>query len=95
MSHSPEQRPARVAEWEANTRDLGDEFLAYDREHNRVHVLNTTAREIFMRCDGTRTLTQIGDELAAQFDVDRETALADLAVTIDRLAALGLIEFEG
>ena len=45
--------------------DLGDEYLFYDRDNDRVHVLNATAREIFLLCDGSRTADEIAAELAS------------------------------
>ena len=45
-----------------NQRDLGDEFLFYDRDGDRVHVLNGVAREVFLLCDGNRTKSMTGGE---------------------------------
>lgn len=88
-------RPQKNADWERNSRDLGDEFLAYDRGANQVHVLNATAREIFIRCDGEQTLEQISAAISESYACDPQVVLQDLMVTIDRLVRLGLIELEG
>jgi hypothetical protein len=88
-------RPQKNADWERNSRDLGDEFLAYDRGANQVHVLNATAREIFIRCDGEQTLEQISSAISTIYACDPQIVLQDLMVTIDRLVSLGLIEIEG
>jgi pyrroloquinoline quinone biosynthesis protein D len=72
--------------------DLGDEYLFYDREQDRVHVLNGTAREIFLLCDGSRSEEEIGREMADRYRLDVETALRDARDTIGRLVELGLLE---
>jgi hypothetical protein len=72
--------------------DLGDEYLFYDRDQDRVHVLNGTAREIFLLCDGKRTEEEIGREMAGRYGVEVETALKDARETIDRLVDLGLLQ---
>ena len=93
MNLDPSKRPERVSTWEENTCDLGEEFLAYDREHNRVHVLNATARDILMRCDGQSSLQQLADQIAEVYEVDVAKASDDLHATIEQFAALGLIRF--
>ena len=84
--------PVRSADEDGNTRDLGDELLAYDRANGRVHVLNATAREIHLLCDGSRTLEEIAGELVDIYGIDVETALRDLTATIERFVKLGLVE---
>jgi len=71
--------------------DLGDEYLFYDRENDRVHVLNTTAREIFLLCDGERSEDQIAGALAETYDLDPDTAGADTRQTLKRLYELGVL----
>jgi PqqD family protein of HPr-rel-A system len=72
--------------------DLGDEFLFYDREQDRVHVLNGTAREIFLLCDGNRSEEEIARAIAERYQVDVEVALRDARDTIERLVELGLLQ---
>jgi hypothetical protein len=73
-------------------KDLGDEFLFYDHGGDRVHVLNETARTIYMLCDGNRTVEQIVREFARTYELDDETAERDTRETITRLVECGLIE---
>jgi len=77
----------------ATGRDLGDEYLFYDREHNRIHVLNETAREVFLLCDGIRTEHEIGEILAGRFEVDGPSALADAHELVGMLVELGLVRY--
>ena len=71
--------------------DLGDEYLFYDRENDRVHVLNTTAREIFLLCDGKRTEDEIASALAKTYDLETATAGKDTQQTLQRLYDLGVL----
>ena len=74
-----------------NSRDLGDEMLFYDRQGDRVHVLNGVAREIFLLCDGARTTEEIAKEIVARYEVDLDTAHADVKSTVSQLHELGLV----
>jgi PqqD family protein of HPr-rel-A system len=71
--------------------DLGDEYLFYDREGDRVHVLNSTAREIYLRCDGARTAAELAAELVERYGIDEATAQRDVADVLSQLRELGLI----
>ena len=71
--------------------DLGDEYLFYDRQQDRVHVLNGTAREIYLLCDGTRSAEEVADVLAQRYAIDVHRALDDTTETIQRLCDLGLL----
>jgi len=71
--------------------DLGDEYLFYDRENDRVHVLNTTAREIFLLCNGERTEDAIASALAETYDLEPATAGTDTRQTLKRLYELGVL----
>ena len=72
-------------------RDLGDEYVFYERDGDRVHVLNGTAREIFLLCDGSRNEDQIAAALQERYGIDGETARRDTAQTLQRLVELGLL----
>ncbi len=81
----------RRSEEEFDARDLRDEYLLYRRESGEIHVLNGTAREILLLCDGRRSESEIAEALAARFDVDSATALEDVAATLTRLLELGAV----
>ena len=70
-------------------RDLGDEYLFYDRNGDQVHVLNGTARQIFLLCDGARTIAEVADAFSKK--IQRESARRDAERIIGELADLGLI----
>jgi len=73
-------------------KDLGDEFLFYDHSGDRVHVLNATARTIYMLCDGDRSVEQIIQEFARTYELDDETAERDTRETLASLVQCGLID---
>ena len=57
----------------------------------RVIEMEGPASEILSRCDGTRTLDQIVDELAAQFSAERAVIAADVADLLAELRAKRLV----
>ena len=72
-------------------KDLGDEYLFYDSANERVHVLNATARVIYLLCDGRASVREIVQRFRAQFAVDDSTARRDVEETLEQLHALGLV----
>ncbi len=85
------RRPRPVAG--AQGKDLGDEYLFYDRDHDRVHVLNGTAREIYLLFDGERTEAEVAGTLAATYGIGADLAREDTSRLVEELAGLGLIEW--
>jgi hypothetical protein len=84
---NPVPRPSPAAR---EGRDLGDEYLFYDRDGDQVHVLNGTARKIFLLCDGARTTAEVAEAFSKKIS-DRESARRDAERIIGELADLGLI----
>ncbi len=82
-------KPKRTGRFQE--RDLEDEYLFFDAEGDRVHVLNETARRIYLLCDGTRTEEEIARVLCEEFEVEEATASADVARTVEALRGLGLV----
>jgi len=73
-------------------RDLVDELLFYDASGETVHVLNGPARDIYLLCDGTRSIGDIAAWMFDHYEVDRVTAAADARRMVDELVALGVLE---
>ncbi len=92
-ARTPERSLTRTVDPEIFVdRDLGDEILIYDRRGDRVHLLNATAREIYLLCDGSRGIGDIARALRERYrDVDPEQIDKDVRETIARLADLGLV----
>ncbi len=80
-------RPTRTH----HEKDLSGEYLFYDQRGDQVHLLNGTAREIYLLCDGSRTLAAIARSLGAKFDVAEEKALGDVSAVVAELAERGLL----
>jgi pyrroloquinoline quinone biosynthesis protein D len=72
-------------------RDAGDECLFRDADGMRIHVLNRTAREIYLLCDGTRTPAEVAGELSQRYMVDPGTARADVDDLVALLVRLGIL----
>jgi hypothetical protein len=72
-------------------RDAGDECLFRDADGMRVHVLNRTAREIYLLCDGSRSADDVAGELARRYTVDAQTARADVDGLLALLVELGIL----
>jgi len=88
---SSEHRPTQVEADGIIAKDLGDEYLFYDTRDEQVHVLNGTARRIYILCDGTKTEEELADAFAETFRLDVPTARRDIEETLMRLLELGLI----
>ena len=57
----------------------------------RVIQAEGPAHEIIQRCDGTRSVNQIIDELAALFTADRAVIASDVTEMLSELAAKRLL----
>ncbi len=72
-------------------RDLGDEYIFLDAAGDKLHILNGSAREILLLCDGRRTVGAVAQAMAERFRIDLDRALADAQATVDKLIELGLL----
>ena len=82
-------RPRRRTEFEE--RVVEGEMVVMDQESEQIHQLNQTASFIWQLCDGDHDRQQIAEELAAAFEVDADTAEADVAETLEKLKKIGLL----
>jgi PqqD family protein of HPr-rel-A system len=82
-------RPKATAGYQET--DIGDEYLFYDAATDLVHVLNASAREIYLLCDGSRTEDEIVSEFAARYPTDESTARRDAQQVLGRLHQLGML----
>jgi len=83
------QIPRRRTEFEE--RVVEGEMVVMDQESEQIHQLNQTASFIWQLCDGDHDRQQIAEELAAAFEVDADTAEADVAETLEKLEKIGLL----
>lgn len=59
---------------------------------NGIITFNEVGAEVFERLDGTRTLEQIVDEIAAIYNAPREIIESDIKKLIEKMKNHGLIE---
>jgi coenzyme PQQ biosynthesis protein PqqD len=72
-------------------REIDGSIVIISPEHSMVHELNPTASFVWKRVDGRRTADEIAEQLAAEFDVTRESALADVHELVESLVANQLV----
>ncbi len=56
-----------------------------------VYTLSPVAARIWALLDGVRTADEIIDAITAEYDVDRDTVMADLAELVSDLAGVSLL----
>jgi Coenzyme PQQ synthesis protein D (PqqD) len=56
-----------------------------------VYTLSPVAARIWSLIDGARTADEIADAITAEYDVDRDTVLNDLAELVSDLAGVSLL----
>jgi hypothetical protein len=54
--------------------------------------LNTTARDILQATDGKKDLQQVAAILAEEYEIDLDTALADVSELYQQLVEQGIVE---
>ena len=73
-------------------RQIGDEFMIMSGKDSSLFSLNETAAAIWKAADGATTLEEIVEQhICPEFDVDRETALADAREVVQELAEHGIV----
>jgi hypothetical protein len=70
-------------------RRTGGKLLAARRDDS-VELAEVSA-EIFSRIDGETSVGALAEAVSAEFDVDRETALADVQEFLVQLVELGIL----
>jgi hypothetical protein len=71
--------------------EVDDALFLYDAKTRRFFRLNASARAVYERCDGIRTLSAIADELAALYPDDAAGVRRDVTDTATDLLELGLV----
>ena len=56
-----------------------------------VYTLSPVAARIWSLLDGVRTADEIADAIMAEYEVDRDTVLADMAELVSDLAGVSLL----
>jgi|SRR6516162_4677818 hypothetical protein len=83
----PERSPSTA--WQI----VEGELILLRLKDDELMGLNRVARRIWELVDGNRTVAQIANALATEFDVSSDAVLADSCRFINELAAMGSITF--
>ena len=74
------------------TRESGDELVVVLPDQGKYFVVNATGMRMMELADGTRTLRQIADMIADEFDADVERVRADvISFTASLIARKALV----
>lgn len=66
-------------------RAMGDETLILDPNGSAIHVADEVGGFIYSQVDGTRTVSDILESILAAYEIDRETARADLVAFVSEM----------
>ena len=72
-------------------REVDGELVVLDTSSNLVHQFNRTAALIWRLCAAASPPETMADALVEAFDVERQTALRDVAETMAKLRSLNLL----
>jgi coenzyme PQQ biosynthesis protein PqqD len=72
--------------------NVGSDFLLFNMNDGNYFSLNEVGRRIWELCDGTRTIAQIVDALAAEYDAPREQLSQDVLELLETLRNRKLVE---
>lgn len=67
------------------------DFLLFDMDHGGYYSLNEVASKIWELCDGTRSVAQIIDILAGEYDAAKEALTEDVVELVEQLRSDKLI----
>jgi hypothetical protein len=76
---------------EVSAYPLDDELVVYDTRLSQAYVLNSTAARIWSLFDGSRSVESVAGEIAADYALGFDQALADVRELVDDLQRAGLL----
>lgn len=74
-------------------KELPDETLVYDLVTDKAHCLNLSVAEVWKRCDGQQTVSELRDSIQGQTGIDMPDEMVWLA--LDELKKFRLLEDAG
>jgi Coenzyme PQQ synthesis protein D (PqqD) len=82
-----------VKKEDVHARKLGDEWLLYDSQSEKVHILNPTAEYVWRLCDGNHDLEAIKAKLREAYeDINDEQLQSDLDQIIEEFEQIGVLQ---
>jgi hypothetical protein len=79
-------RPSQVSS------PVGDDLVILDLDSSMYYSLDPVGRRVFELLSDPTPLSAVRDAIVAEFEVDAETAGADLLALVDQLVAQRLVE---
>lgn len=70
---------------------VGQEAILHDRERGRVHVVNSSAAQLWELCDGQATLDEIVTAFAASYGARPDAVRADVEGVFATFRHLGVV----
>ena len=78
---------------DVHARKLGAEWLLYDPELEKLHILNPTAEFVWRLCDGNHDLSTMKTEMCKKYDITDENQLdVDLNRILKELVQIGILQ---
>ena len=74
---------------------IDDQVVMLDAERGEYYELDPIGSRIWMLLEDGQVMEKLRDALTAEYDVDGETCLRDLAGFLGQLSELGLVEVMG
>ena len=71
--------------------DMGDGLILYNRDGDLVHHLNPSAGIVWQLCDGSASVSELGDDIAETYGLDPGEVESQIASVIADFEALGLV----
>jgi len=76
-----------------HARKLGAEWLLYDPEKEKLHILNPTAEFVWRLCDGNHDIASIKAEMRDKYDINDDQRLdGDLNGILKEFARIGILQ---
>lgn len=70
---------------------MGDGAVILLGDSGQLYSCNETSESFLRHVDGTRSLTDIVDLVAEEYEVDRDTLLTDLSALVENLQQEGIV----
>ena len=85
-------RPALARHMKLRRDSVRDRWVVLAPE--RILTPNAEAADVLLLCDGDRTVADIADALAPEYDTEAQVIAADIIALLEELAASGVIKHE-
>ena len=86
LPERPQQRPDLVF------RQIDDDFVVYDPVSDHTLLLNASSAAVLELCDGTRTVDDMANEVAAAFQVEPSAVHAEVVSSLEQFARRSFLE---